>query len=218
MAGTHTAAALLLGVLLAWTAVVALPTTGAAMLAPAADSSCIAGCFKDLSSTPEQTAPGVVCGEDGVTYYSKCLAECQGIAVTWPGPCTPGADAAFRSLGGDDGPSGPHTGAGDGPPSSLALAASAEQVVRTLERLSLEGFRWVRGSRCGGRPHCWRQHSPAHLGAWSRHVWLCWSLQRLAASLDATIRVPLASPRRMRAGTSARGRWQQAGSPQQRPW
>ena len=37
----------------------------------------------------------LVCGADGITYQSRCLASCQGVVTAKDGPCNPSGAAMF---------------------------------------------------------------------------------------------------------------------------
>ena len=51
----------------------------------------------------------LVCGDDGLTYSSRCIAECQGVTVAGDGPCSAAAaakaaaDLLAEATGGDAG-------------------------------------------------------------------------------------------------------------------
>jgi hypothetical protein len=44
-----------------------------------------AAALQQEASCPEQAQP--VCGEDGLSYYNRCLAQVQGVQVSHEGYC-----------------------------------------------------------------------------------------------------------------------------------
>lgn len=93
----------------------------AATAAPAEPADCNNGCVLGK--------PSFVCGADGVTYASDCLALCAGTTtVVYPGPCaaagSPAAAAAMAAAA-SGGPMPPPVDPNDHPVASL-LAASAD--------------------------------------------------------------------------------------------
>lgn len=87
--------------------------TAGVRAAPVSSEHCrIAGCLVGGSLQP-------VCGDDGITYLSRCLAECQGSSVVAQGPCSAAAGAVLAQP--------PAT------PVSMDIMARFEE----------EGFRWA---------------------------------------------------------------------------
>lgn len=78
-------------------------------LQPAAlPAACAAGC-------PLST-PAFVCGADGITYMTACLATCSGkTPIAYPGPCLPGGATGVSS-------DGPTSTTGPARPSPASLA------------------------------------------------------------------------------------------------
>lgn len=79
-----------------------------------------------------------VCGQDGITYFSMCLAVCQGVAVASTGPCTPGADTAFIKIDPEEA-----GGGGGGTEGQAVVPAAAAVTLETLERFKAGGFKCV---------------------------------------------------------------------------
>lgn len=72
-------------------ATIATPVPATPAGASAGEASCRAGCPLGTVSP--------VCGADGITYQTPCLATCSGkTAVQYQGPCLPGGSAAAAAM------------------------------------------------------------------------------------------------------------------------
>ncbi|KAI8472393.1 MAG: trypsin-like cysteine/serine peptidase domain-containing protein [Monoraphidium minutum] len=89
----------------------------------------------------------LVCGGDGVTYLSRCLAECQGVSVAGEGACSATAAAAgAAAVAGEGDDAARAAAAPKGEPAAAASPArpSDDPITRaTMDRFKSEGFRLV---------------------------------------------------------------------------
>lgn len=80
--------------------VLCLLLAGVAHAAAAPSPSELAACIDEMRAAGGRQ---LVCGADGNTYYSRCLAALQDTEVASEGPCTPGAGAVLTDLPADGG-------------------------------------------------------------------------------------------------------------------